>query len=60
MAQRIDIFAIWYYIVLGIGLYVLTGLHKKKLIILVVVLFIVTTALMSMGGIMQEIMKPPM
>lgn len=60
MAQRIDIFSIWYYIVLGIGLYVLTGLHKKKLIILVVVLFIVTTALMSMGGIMQEIMRPPM
>ncbi|PEU06729.1 YIP1 family protein [Bacillus sp. AFS019443] len=55
MAQRVDIFAIWYYIVLGIGLYVLTGLHKKKISILVIVLFVITTALMSIGGIMQEI-----
>ncbi|WP_243525456.1 Yip1 family protein [Bacillus pseudomycoides] len=60
MAQRIDIFAIWYYIVLGIGLYILTGLHKRKIIILVIILFIITTALMSIGGIMQEIMKPSM
>ncbi|PFR31919.1 YIP1 family protein [Bacillus cereus] len=60
MAQRIDIFAIWYYIVLGIGLYVLTGLHKKKIMILVIVLFVITTALMSIGGIMEEIMKPTM
>ncbi|PDZ96538.1 YIP1 family protein [Bacillus cereus] len=55
MAQRVDIFAIWYYIVLGIGLYVLTGLNKKKILILVIVLFFITTALMSIGGIMQEI-----
>ncbi|KEK21637.1 Yip1 family protein [Bacillus gaemokensis] len=60
MAQRVDVFAIWYYIVLGIGLYVLTGLHKKKIMILVIVLFIITTTLMSMGGIMQEMTKPPM
>ncbi|MBO1581726.1 YIP1 family protein [Bacillus sp. XF8] len=60
MAQRVDVFAIWYYIVLGIGLYVLTGLHKKKVIVLVIVLFVIMTTLMSIGGIMQEIMKPPM
>ncbi|MBC6972753.1 YIP1 family protein [Bacillus sp. Xin] len=55
MAQRIDVFAIWYYIVLGIGLYILTELHKKKVMVLVIVLFIITTALMSIGGIMQGI-----
>ncbi|MEN1938380.1 Yip1 family protein [Paenibacillus sp. 102] len=55
MVQRVDVFAIWYYIVLGMGLYILTGLHRKKVMVLVIVLFIITTALMSIGGIMQGI-----
>ncbi|HEK9102755.1 YIP1 family protein [Bacillus pfraonensis] len=55
MAQRVDMFAIWYYIVLGIGLYIVTGLHRKKVTVLVILLFIITTALMSIGGIMQGI-----
>lgn len=58
IAQRIDIFNIWYYILLGIGLKTITNLNKEKLIPLIIVLFVFTSLLASMAGFMQEISKP--
>ena len=58
IAQRIDIFNIWYYILLGIGLKTITNLNKDKLIPLIIVLFVFTSLLASMAGFMQEISKP--
>ncbi|PGZ50297.1 hypothetical protein A6E27_04560 [Bacillus cereus] len=58
IAQRIDIFNIWYYILLGIGLKTITNLNKDKLIPLIIVLFIFTSLLASMAGFMQEIFNP--
>lgn len=58
IAQRIDIFNIWYYILLGIGLKTITNLNKDKLIPLIIVLFVFTSLLASIAGFMQEISKP--
>ncbi|PGU11355.1 YIP1 family protein [Bacillus cereus] len=58
IAQRIDIFNIWYYILLGIGLKTITNLNKDKLIPFIIVLFIFTSLLASMAGFMQEISNP--
>lgn len=55
MAQQFDVFNIWYYIILAIGLKTVVGLEKNKAILLVIILFLVTTALRSMSGIMQGI-----
>ncbi|EOO21534.1 MULTISPECIES: Yip1 family protein [Bacillus] len=57
IAQRIDIFNIWYYVLLGIGLKTITNLNKDKLIPLIIVLFVFTSLLASMAGFMQEISK---
>lgn len=58
IAQKIDIFTIWYYILIGIGLKTFTNLNKNKLIPLIIVIFVFTTLLASMAGFMQEISNP--
>ncbi|HDR7586397.1 YIP1 family protein [Bacillus mycoides] len=57
IAQRIDIFNIWYYVLLGIGLKTITNLNENKLVTLIIVLFVFTSALASISGFMQEISK---
>ncbi|WP_141559568.1 YIP1 family protein, partial [Bacillus pseudomycoides] len=58
IAQKIDIFTFWYYILIGIGLKTFTNLNKNKLVPLIIALFIFTTALASISGFMQEITNP--
>ncbi len=58
VAQKIDIFTIWYYILIGIGLKTFTNLNKNKLIPLIIVIFVFTTLMASMAGFMQEISNP--
>lgn len=55
MAQRMDIFNIWYFIVLGVGIHIVTNLSKNKTIILMFIVFLFTTVAASMSGLMQEI-----
>ncbi|HDR7633946.1 TPA: YIP1 family protein [Bacillus mycoides] len=57
IAQRIDIFNIWYYVLSGIGLKTITNLNENKLVTLIIVLFVFTSALASISGFMQEISK---
>ncbi|PDY77416.1 Yip1 family protein [Bacillus cereus] len=57
IAQKIDIFTIWYYILIGIGLKTFTNLNQNKLVPLIIALFIFTTALASISGFMQEITR---
>lgn len=51
IAESFDIFHIWYYIVLGIGLHVVAGVSKNKVITLIVIMFIITLAINSLGGV---------
>lgn len=51
IAGNFDIFDIWYYVVLGIGLKTVAGLSKNKAIALVVVVFLLTLALSLVGGL---------
>ncbi|PLR95930.1 Yip1 family protein [Bacillus sp. T33-2] len=54
IAKSFDIFQIWYYIVLAIGLHIVTGLSKNKTIILVVILFVIGVGFASIGGLVPQ------
>ncbi|OIK09967.1 Yip1 family protein [Bacillus sp. MUM 13] len=51
VAQSIDVFHIWYYVVLGIGLHVVAELNKNKAITLIVIMFIIMLGINSLGGL---------
>ncbi len=52
IAANFDIFHIWYYVVLAIGLRIVAGLSKNKAIVLVVIVFLLGIALSSLGGLL--------
>jgi hypothetical protein len=54
IASNFDIFKIWYYIVLGLGLHIVAGLSKNKAITLVLIIFIVSVGLSSFGGFIPK------
>ncbi len=51
IASNFDIFHIWYYVVLGIGLKVVIGLSKNKVFTLVIIVFLLGVAFSSLGGL---------
>lgn len=51
IAKNFDIFQIWYYFVLVIGLNIVAGLSKNKAITLVVVIFLIGIGLSSLSGL---------
>ncbi|WP_306008489.1 Yip1 family protein [Bacillus sp. MMSF_3353] len=55
MAQRVDIFNIWYFILLGAGIHIVTNLSRNKTIILMIIMFLFTTFTASIAGVMQGI-----
>ncbi|WML41607.1 Yip1 family protein [Neobacillus sp. OS1-2] len=55
IASNFDIFHIWYYVVLGMGLRVVAGLSKGKVITLVVIIFLLGVALSSLGGLVPTL-----
>ncbi|MFD3449998.1 YIP1 family protein [Microbacteriaceae bacterium 4G12] len=57
IAQQFDVFNIWYFIILVIGMRIVAGLSRNKAIILIVIIFLFTTALRSMAGFMQMVMQ---
>ncbi|AGK55970.1 Yip1 family protein [Bacillus sp. 1NLA3E] len=54
IAQSFDIFKIWYYAVLGIGLHIVTGISKNKAVTLVVIVFLIGVGLSSLGGLIPQ------
>lgn len=50
IAQSLDVFHIWYYIILGIGLHEVAGLSKNKVITLIVIMFVFMLGINSLGG----------
>jgi hypothetical protein len=50
IAQNFDIFRIWHYVVLGMGLHIAAGLSKNKVVILLVILFVITIGISSLGA----------
>lgn len=54
IATNFDIFKIWYYIVLGLGLHITAGLSKNKAITLVLIIFLITVGLSSLGGFIPK------
>lgn len=54
IAQSFDIFQIWYYVVLGIGLHIVAGISRNKAITLVVIVFIIGVGLSSLGGLIPQ------
>jgi len=48
IAQNFDVFRIWYYVVLGIGLHIAAGLSKNKVVILLVILFVIVAGISSL------------
>jgi hypothetical protein len=50
IAADFDIFHLWYYVVLGLGLKIVAGLAKNKAIALVVIVFLLNLALSLVGG----------
>ncbi len=54
IAQNFDIFRIWYYIVLILGLQIVAGLSKNKAITLVVILFLISVVFSSLSGLFPQ------
>jgi len=51
--QKFDIFNVWYYVVLGLGLNIVGGLGKSKTILLISLVFIITTAVSALPHILS-------
>jgi cellulose synthase/poly-beta-1,6-N-acetylglucosamine synthase-like glycosyltransferase len=54
LAGRFDIFSIWYYVVIAIGLQIVAGLSKNKAIVLVIILFLIGLGFSSIGGLFPQ------
>jgi hypothetical protein len=54
IAGRFEIFNIWYYVVLAIGLQIVAGLSKNKAITLVVILFLIGLGFSSLSGLLPQ------
>jgi hypothetical protein len=54
IAGQFDIFDIWYYVVILIGLQTVAGLSKSKAITLVVILFLIGIGFSSLGGLFSQ------
>lgn len=54
IAGRFDIFAIWYYVIILIGLQIVAGLSKNKAITLVVILFLIGVGFSSLDGLFPQ------
>jgi hypothetical protein len=55
IAGRFDIFSIWYYVVIAIGLQIVAGLSKNKAIVLVVILFLIGIGFSSLSGLFPQL-----
>lgn len=51
IGTNFDIFNIWYYVVLGLGLQIVAGLNKTKAITLVIIVFLLGVGISSLSGI---------
>ncbi|MFD0769225.1 Yip1 family protein [Bacillus sp. CGMCC 1.60114] len=54
IAQSFDIFKIWYYVVLALGLHIVAGLSKNKAITLVVIIFLIGIGFSSLSGFVPQ------
>jgi hypothetical protein len=54
IAGRFDIFDIWYYVVILIGMQIVAGLSKTKAIALVVILFLIGIGFSSLSGLFPQ------
>ncbi|MFD3446596.1 YIP1 family protein [Microbacteriaceae bacterium 4G12] len=55
VAQVFDLFYLWYFAVMAIGLPIVTGISKKKSYIFVGVLFVLMVAVMALSGAAQSV-----
>lgn len=55
IARQFDIFNIWYYVVIAIGLQTVAGLSKNKSIILVVIFFLIGIGFTSLSGLFPQV-----
>jgi pheromone shutdown protein TraB len=55
IAGNFDVFHLWYYVVIAIGLQIMAGLSKNKAIILVVILFLISIGFSSLSGLFPQL-----
>lgn len=55
IAGQFDVFNIWYYVVIAIGLQIVAGLSKNKAIVLVVILFLLSIGFSSLSGLFPQL-----
>lgn len=53
IASNFDIFNIWYYVILALGLQIVAGLSKNKATALVIIVFLIGIGISSVGGLFQ-------
>jgi hypothetical protein len=54
IAGQFDIFDIWYYVVIMIGMQIVAGLSRNKAIVLVVILFLIGIGFSSLSGLFMH------
>jgi hypothetical protein len=54
IAGQFDIFDIWYYVVIMIGMQIVAGLSRNKAIVLVVILFLIGIGFSSLSGLFPQ------
>ena len=54
IATNFEIFRIWYYVVLALGLQIVAGISKKSAIMLVVFLFLISVVFSAVSGSLQQ------
>jgi hypothetical protein len=54
IAGQFDIFDIWYYVVIMIGMQIVAGLSRNKSIVLVVILFLIGIGFSSLSGLFPQ------